>query len=26
LIVQSAEPVQNHVLLGSTAIDLTDPK
>ena len=26
LIVRSAEPVQNHVLLGSNAIDLTHPK
>ena len=26
LIVRSAEPVQNHVLLGSTATDLTHPK
>jgi len=26
LIVRSAEPVANHVLLGSTATDLTHPK
>lgn len=26
LIVRSAEPVQNHVLLGSNATDLTHPK